>query len=159
MVDYIYQYVVGGSYFVYKGVKYGKGTVFKFKDEFYERIGKPVKTISITGRMEKFDSIVIKNGKPIWYIWNNGYLEDVVPERDILGIPYPVYYFEPKELAHRRFDNGTWVNYIFNDMFPGYVIFMLIAIVAHPAQRWSAWIILTVFFVIYTYLKICGKEK
>ena len=86
----------------------------------------------------------------------------VNPDTDIDHIENSIYYVEPptpRELARGGGGGGAGVDGSVNKMLPGYVFFMLIAIIAHPAQRWSTWIVATMWFVIYTYLVICGKEE
>lgn len=183
-VDYVNRskdykmYVIGGSYFTYKGVQYGKGTKIKFTWDFNQRFLRHTLSKNKYWRPEGdwrinnkyydpnpsvFNQICIMDGKKTWICGNlAGSGIDVVPDRDIAEIVRPVYYVEPptpKELAHQRFKDGTWVNYIVNEMFPGYVILMFFAILAQPAQMISGWIVLTAFFAWYTYLKISGQGR
>lgn len=174
------KYVIGGSYFTYKGVQYGKGTKIQYTFDFHKRVlmnafkdspyWKPEADYRMfeelyTPKPAWFDSIYYYKGRERWVCGMLACQADgmeIVPDRDFKEILVPVYYVEPptpRELARQRFQDGTWVNCIFNRMFPGYVFFMLIAIIAHPAQRWSTWIVATMWFVIYTYLVICGKEE
>ena len=172
------QYVIGGSYFTYKGVQYGRGTRIKFTWDFEQRFLQHTLSKNKYWNPDSDWRIGSKYYYPgpwkFWEIhycrgienWVCGYLAGtgmkINPDTDIDHIENPIYYVElptPRELARQRFQDGTWVNCIFNKMLPGYVFFMLIAIIAHPAQRWSTWIVATMWFVIYTYLVICGKEE
>ena len=173
------QYVIGGSYFTYKGVQYGKGTKIQYTFDFHKRVltnankNNPYWRPEADYRMNEkyytpkpawFSSIYYYHGNERWVCGMLAGQTDgmkIVPDRDFKEILVPVYYVEPptpKELAHQRFKDGTWVNYIFNGMFPGYVILMLFAILAQPAQMISGWIVLTAAFAWYTYLKISGRE-
>lgn len=139
-------YITGGSFFTYKGVRYGKGTQIRFTEEFYKRIEKPTQ-FSFSKRKDHFESITIENGKEIWHVWNSGDLKDVIPDRDIYNIVYPVYYYEPKELARQRLQNGTWFDYVWKQ-----TLFYAACLLISPLfKEW--YLIWTIG--LYAYLRLC----
>lgn len=118
MYNYIGGVVTKGSYFSYKGEKYGQFTRIQLTHETYVRNGIDQKTWA--PHMEVFNSIEEdENGNTVWYL-NTPKFEmltptayyDLDPERDIEKIVTPVYYMKPRELAKERLRNGTWFLYI-----------------------------------------------
>lgn len=140
------KFVTCGSYFTYKGIKYGRGTVFRFTADFYNRIGK---SYNPHQRKEQFDKIVEKNGEETWHCGMycpGDYYENIVPDRDIWKIVEPVFYFEPKELVKKRLKDGTWINYIWSE-----TLFYVFCLLISPIlQQW--YLIWTIG--LYAYLRI-----
>ena len=138
-----------GSYFTYKGVRYGEYTNVRFKKEVYERIGKVPNRKYTT-----FYWIKEKNGKNVWgcgqwlHIFERH--EDIVPDRDIEAIITPVYYYTPWELVKKRFKDGTWFGYIWSQT----LIFALCLLFSPLLKQW--YLIWTMG--LYMYLRLCYIE-
>lgn len=120
--NYLWGEVTSGSYFTFKGVRYGEYTEVLFKEEFYKNVEK------FDGRklhprfwgykypfFRTFRYIEDVNGRKLWsfgrWLIAKKYY-DIVPERDIEKIITPVYYMEPKELVKKRLKDGSWIMYI-----------------------------------------------
>lgn len=179
-VDYINapkdgkRYVIGGSYFTYKGVQYGKGTKIKFTWDFNQRflrhtLGKNqfwkpesdwrINNQYYTPAPSWFDSIYYKDGKEVWVCGNlAGTGMEVVPDMDIEEILVASYYVEPptpKELFHQRMHDGTWINYIGTYIIV-YVLWMLFCLISYD---WIVgWIMGTYLFLRLSYLRLSGQE-
>ena len=146
MSEYVGGCVTGGSYFTYKGVRYGECSRIRFKKEFYESRGMQPNPKYIT-----FYEIKQVDGH---LVWQCGYhlmrLErhsDVVPDRDIEEIVTPIYYYEPKELVKKRLKNGSWIIYIW----PQTLIYILCLIIS-PLFK-EGYLMWTTGLLIY--LRIC----
>ena len=145
------EFITCGSYFTYKGIRYGRGTIFRFTSEFYQNAGK---SYNPHHRKEQFDKIVVKDGKQMWHcgmFCPGYYYEDVIPDRDIWTIVQPVYYFEPKELVRQRLHDGSWIAYIW----PQTLFYILCLIVSPIFQEW--YLIWTVGLYVYlrtSYIKL-----
>lgn len=154
-------YITHGSYFVYKGIKYGEHTTVLFKEDFYERVGDhetdPMRFFGWKYPYYRmFQSIETKNDKMIWNFstsdkWSiDRSFVNFVPERDIEKIVGPVYYITPKELVKLRFNNGTWFNYIWQQTL-AYLVCLLVTSIC--TQWYLTWTI-----GLYLYLRLCYIE-
>jgi hypothetical protein len=104
--------VTHGSYFVYKGVRYGSKTIVRFNQQFYDA---HQKRYEWNKRKEEFYTIATINGKEVWKCGPFGSgekYENVDPDKDIYAIVEPYYYYEPRELVEERLRSGTWIVYI-----------------------------------------------
>ena len=164
---YVNGYVTSGSYFIYKGVRYGQRTQILFTEEFYKRVGEfqehPKNVMLMCGwkypYFRVFNSIVTRNGKEVWrcgewYFSKREYV-DVDPERDIEKIVIPVWYLEPKELVKLRLKNGTWINYIFPQTL--FYVFCLIASLV-TYDWYKVWIIGTYIYLRTSYITLSKGE-
>lgn len=152
--SYYVRYITGCNYFVYKGVKYGKGTVFRFTHEFCcKHEGRsPTDIYTQPSNPKTLLSLAHENGKIVWKIRNGGWqgeirYDDIVPDRDIYCILEPVYYYVPKELAKQRWHDGTWVNYIWKQT----LFYVLCLLVSPIFKEW--YLVWTIG--LYAYLRIC----
>lgn len=159
-------YITHGSYFVYKGIKYGFPTTVLFTDAFYKRVGETHLGGEHYGSWhylnepmyKAFTSIKMIDGKETWNFSSNiNYPEfpdchytDIVPERDIREIIYPVYYMKPSELVKTRFRNGTWFNYVWKQT----LIYVLCLLISPVFKQW--YLIWTIG--LYLYLRLCYIE-
>ncbi len=148
-----------GSYFVYKGVKYGRGTQLLLTEEFYKKrnIIKQYSDYSYNTRryFKVFNTIENVDGKETWmfgqYVIN--YFDrytDIDPDRDIVKIITPVWYYTPRELVRKRFEDGTWFSYIWQQ-----TLFYFACLLISPLfQEW--YILWTIG--LYIYLRLCYIE-
>ena len=160
---YINGCVTNGSYFTYRGVRYGMYTKVLFTEKFYEKVGESYENKRHVGPaiscgwkypyFRTFDSIITENGKRVWRfggrdltVVNHKYL-DIDPNKDIAKIIVPVYYYEPKELVKLRLSNGSWIIHVL----PQTLIYMLCLIISPILQQW--YLIWTLGLGIY--LHIC----
>lgn len=153
--------ITTGSYFTYKGVRYGYGTNVQFKKEFYERT-KDVTTYfsyeyNTIKYVRSFSSIKIENGKEVWRMGYYNTLPftqfeytDIVPDRDIEKIHRSVVYYEPKELVKLRINSGVWFWYIWKQT----LIYALCLLISPLFQQW--YLIWTIG--LYAYLRLCYIE-
>ena len=137
------------NYFVYKGVKYGKGTKIKFTWEFNQRFLIHTMSKNKYWRAEADYRVGNKYYEPapswFWQIniidgkedWVCGYLAgtgiEIVPDRDIEEILVPAYYVEPltpRQLVKKRLKDGTWVNYI-----GAQTVFYVLCLIISPIFR------------------------
>lgn len=167
MDNYINGYVNHGSYFTYKGVRYGRGTKILFTEEFYKRIGEyidPHKTHNkwilfgwkfpyfkvFHSNERRGDKMVWKLNDPNWAMFKPEEYIDVDPERDIEKIVTPVWYMEPKELVKMRLQNGTWFAYVWKQT----LVYALCLLISPLFQEW--YLIWTIG--LYAYLRLCYIE-
>ena len=155
-------YVTCGSYFVYKGEKYGEFTEVRFTDEFYKENIKPVNMTAaeILGhgyaKTRNFVSVGTKNGKEVYFFrnhqqsWTSEEYFDFIPDRDIKEIIRPTYYMKPKELIKLRLKNGTWFNYVWKQT----LIYVLCLLISPVFKQW--YLIWTTG--LYLYLRLCYIE-
>lgn len=159
-VGYVNGYITHGSYFTYKGRRYGCGTVVKFTDDFYKRQNdysdRPWFTFGEYRKrfIKVFSSIKYENGKETWSFGNENFFPmidrkytDVAPDRDIEKIVTPVWYYEPKELAKMRLREGIWIWYVW----PQTLIYALCLLISPLFQQW--YLIWTIG--LYAYLRLC----
>lgn len=166
MDHYVSGYVTTGSYFTYKGVRYGKRTRVLFTEGFYKRIGEyinPTKSHSwaITcgykfPYFRTFSSVSMENGKQVLHFGGRNltltvyHYVDIDPDRDIEKIITPVYYFTPKEMVKKRLNDGTWFCYVWWQT----LVYALCLLISPLFQQW--YLIWTVG--LYFYLRICYIE-
>jgi hypothetical protein len=155
-------YVTSGSYFVYRGKKYGEFTEVEFTDEFYKENIKPVNMTAaeILGhgyaKTRNFVSVGTKNGKEVYFFrnhqqsWTSEEYFDFIPDRDIKEIIRPTYYMKPKELIKLRLKNGTWFNYVWKQT----LIYVLCLLISPVFKQW--YLIWTTG--LYLYLRLCYIE-
>lgn len=163
-MSYLGGCVTNGSYFTYKGVRYGKYTQILFKDNVYERLNDVPKYLSVRTWGSKspyfrtFRDIQQVNGKNVWLL---GYplatqrYVDIDPDRDIEQIIIPIYYYEPKELVKKRLMDGTWIWYIW----PQTLFYIVCLLVSPVFQQW--YIIWTTGLYLYlriAYIKLSRGE-
>lgn len=161
------KYVIGGSFFTYKGVQYGKGTKLLYTFDFHKRAlmaenkNNPYWRPQYDYRMDEryytlkpvwFDSVYYKDGKAQWVCGMlAGTGVDVVPDRDFKEILIPVYYVEPptpKELRHTRLHDGTWFDYIGYYIII-YVLWLLFSLISY--QWLTSWILSTIGLIWISY--------
>lgn len=170
--NYTNGYVTCGSYFTYKGIRYGRYTQILFTEEFYKRANEyidPCSTRSwaIMGGYKfpyfrVFHSVENKDGKEIWRLQRPKATDlkpteyvDVDPERDIANIVKPVWYLEPKELVRMRLSNGTWMNYIgVQTLF--FIICLLASLVTN--QWYLVWTVGTYIYLRTSYITLSKGE-
>ena len=144
-----------GDYFVYKGVKYGRGTVIRFNREFYKRQGRSYDPFDVFhGRVEQFNYFTTVDGKKAWRcdMLNPGEVYvDVDPEKDIYAIVSPVYYYTPKELLKKRLKDGSWFGYIWSQ-----TLFYIFCLLISPLfnQWYQIWIFGTYFYLRIAYITL-----
>lgn len=124
--DYVNGYMTSGSYFWYKGVRYGLGTKILFTEDFYKRVREYVNPHAITAGpairnglkypyFRKLQFIREIDGKIVWGFGNPliaHQYTDVDPERDIEKIITPVWYLTPEEMIKKRLSDGTWIEQV-----------------------------------------------
>lgn len=163
------KYVIGGSYFTYKGVQYGKGTKLLYTFDFHKRVimnahkNNPYWKPQYDYRMdERYYTL-----KPVWFDqiyyyhveerWVCGMLAcdapgmKIIPDRDFKEILIPVYYVEPptpKELLHTRLHDGTWFDYIGHYIII-YVLWLLFSLISY--QWLTSWILSTIGLIWISY--------
>ena len=146
--------VTSGSYFTYKGVRYGMYTQVLFTDEFYKKMNEVLVHNSAARcgwkypYFRTFNSIVMKDGQKVWrfgeHLISHEYIDDNIDiERDIEKIITPVYYMEPKELVKKRIKNGSWINYIL----PQTLFYIACLIISLLLKEW--YLIWTIGLYIY----------
>ena len=158
MDPYINGYVTGGSYFTYKGVRYGRYTKVRFNDEFLKRVRELHYPYSPHRGKRTFHSIIEENGQKIWRFGDimiyHKYI-DIDPDRDIEAINVPVWYLEPKEMVKKRLSEGTWINYILpQTLF--YIFCLLASLVTN--DWWVVWTIGTYIYLKTSYTTLSKGE-
>ena len=170
------RYVIGGSYFTYKGVQYGNGTKLQYTFDFHKRVLMNANKNNPYWKPQ-YDYKMYEEyytPKPVWFNqiyyykgqerWGCGMLAcdapgmEIVPDRDFKEILIPVYYVEPptpKELFDERMHDGTWINYI-PGFIPVYICWMLFCLISN--QWLTGWVLGTYLFLRLSYLKISGQE-
>lgn len=154
--NYLWGETTEGSYFTFKGVRYGEYTEVLFKEEFYKNVEK-FDVCKMHPRFwghkypyfRTFRYIEDVNGKKLWSFgrWLIGHrYYDIVPERDIEKIITPVYYMEPKELVKKRLKNGTWIACVWKET----LIYLLILLVSPLFQQW--YLLWTTGFCLYLWI-------
>lgn len=153
---YLNGVVTSGSYFVYKGVKYGKYTKVSLTPEAYNRYGLHYTTFN--PRVFVFHSIEEdEDGNEVWKLclpnFAPFYPKDfygIVPERDFEPTMVPVYYMTPRELVKSRLRDGTWIFYVWQQT----LVYVLCLIISPIFQQW--YLIWTMG--LYLYLRLCYIE-
>ena len=158
---YINGYVTSGSYFTYKGVRYGQYTEVLFTEEFYKKVGEYKD--SWIGRRQRYFrtlmSIKTENGEQVWNFGTHGMIGhkyiDIDPERDIERIIIPVYYMEPEELVKKRLKDGTWISYIWQE-----TLFYVFCLLVSPIfKEWYLiWTIGLYAYLRISYIKLSKGE-
>ena len=142
--NYLWGETTEGSYFTFRGVKYGEYTEVLFKPEFYKNVEK-FDVRNMHPRFWRFKypyfrtfrEIKDDNGKKLWLFGPNLISKryyNIDPERDIEKIITPVYYMEPKELVKKRLKNGTWIAFIWSET----LIYLFLLLVSPLFQQWYA---------------------
>ena len=154
MSEYVGGYVTGGSYFVYKGVRYGKYTKFKFKKEVYQSMNDREYRCCIT-----FYEITMRDGQLIWNCGNHLVrfirYPDIVPDRDIEDIVTPIYYYEPKDLVKKRLKEGSWIIYVWLQT----LIYILCLLISLLFQQWYLfWTMGLLFYLRSCYVALSKGE-
>ena len=168
MDPYINGYITNGSYFTYKGVRYGRYTEILFTKDFHRRhppAFRPMWAFYTGGNWmdhipcrRTFHSIVIENGKEVWrfgdpMIYHK--YDDIDPDRDIEAINVPVWYLEPKEMVKKRLMDGTWINYIWpQTLF--YIFCLLASLITY--EWYIVWIIGTYVYLRTSYITLSKGE-
>ena len=155
------------NYFVYRGIKYGKGTKIRFTRDFYLRLkqyrtevyrrNNPNSNFTFSNTYYRepepsyFHYINIIDNKEEWICGSLAGTEmEIIPDRDIQEILYAVYYFDPlspKELVKVRLKNGTWFDYIWKQ-----TLFYVVCLLISPLfKQW--YLIWTIG--LYAYLRLC----
>ena len=155
-------YATSGSYFVYKGVRYGRRTLIHFTKEFEKNVRKHVQPGTLSnlaeypGRFRRptpFNMIKEENGQLIWAFGSAGISDrfvNFVPDRDIAEIVTPVFYLTPKEMAKQRLKDGTWIAYVW----PQTLFYIFCLLISPLFKQW--YIIWTTG--LYLYLRVCYIE-
>lgn len=167
MNDYINGYVTSGTYFTYKGVRYGEGTEILFTKEFYRRHPpscRPSWTFPLDNWTDHFyckrtfNSIAIENGKEVWRFGDPLIYfryDDVDPDRDIQQINVPVWYLTPKEMVQKRLNDGTWFLYLWpQTLF--YIFCLLASLITY--QWYLVWTIGTYIYLRTSYITLSKGE-
>ena len=161
-MGYLGGYATSGSYFTYKGVRYGRRTLIKFSDEFRERIRNHVKPgtysnlANYPGRFRgptPFNAIKEENGQKVWLFGSpmvTDWIIDFVPDRDIVEIVTPIYYLTPREMVKQRLKDGSWILYVW----PQTLFYIFCLLISPLFKQW--YIIWTTG--LYLYLRICYIE-
>ena len=147
-------HVTSGSYFTYKGVRYGSDTVVLFTEAFYDRMGETAKYFEPQPYYYRtFHDIKNVDGKMKWVFGKNRVYplfkyDAIDPEKDIRRIVRPVYFIEPKELVKLRLKNGTWINFIGKET----LLYVLCLLISPIFQQWYAiWTTGLIWFLLYAY--------
>lgn len=162
--DYLGGCVTSGSYFTYKGIRYGEYTKVLFKDDVYARVNDKPEHLPVRAWGYKypyfrtFRSIKQENGKQTWLLGQTLITKqytDIVPDRDIEKIITPIYYYEPMELVKQRLKNGSWILYIW----PQTLFYLACLLISPIFQQW--YIIWTTGLYLYlriAYIKLSKGE-
>lgn len=141
------------SYFTVDGVKYKSGTKVRFSSDFYERHkGFKCGWAALSPSPSWFYYTSEDNGKTVW-LFNNGLIDDLVWERDVVEIIDPIYYVEKtdKDRIREKKERGEAWEYVW----PGTIVYIIcmIFITVFNERIWG-WIAATIVYMNYRYERL-----
>lgn len=171
MSEHKHPYIVGGSYFTYKGVRYGVKTRVKFSKEFYSRAGTAYNWHGL--RFQDLDRYYQYIGDT-WFVgeWRSSesgskylrfafyeHMQHIDPDKDIVEITRPIYYYDPptqKDIRQKRLKNGTWFLYIW-DITLWYILALLVSPIF--TQWYVIWTSGTYVYLRFCWIRLSTPEK